>query len=128
MAVTPNALFEAARVIGQGESEVDSRNAASRAYYAAYHRCRSLNESLPSPAPPVRGAVHRTIIEALTGARSSRLKSLGYMLEQCRRLRVNADYDIESEFRHQDARNALTLCEKILDKADSVPSASAGDP
>ena len=102
MAVTPNALFEAARVIGQGESEVDLRNAASRAYYAAYHHCRLLGQSLRSPAPPLQGGVHRTLIATLTEARSSKLKSLGYMLEQCRRLRVSADYDIGSEFPHRE--------------------------
>ena len=35
MPVTPNALLEAAKVLGRGETEVDRRNAASRAYYAA---------------------------------------------------------------------------------------------
>ena len=128
MAVTPNALFEATRLIGQGESEVDLRNAASRAYYAAYHHCRLLGQSLRSPAPPVQGGVHRTLIATLTEARSSKLKSLGYMLEQCRRLRVSADYDIGSEFPHRDARAALALCEKILKKGDSILSASESGP
>ena len=36
MSVTPDALLEAAKALGRGE--VDRRNAASRAYYVAYHR------------------------------------------------------------------------------------------
>lgn len=125
MAVTPNALFEAARVIGHGKSEVDLRNATSRAYYAAYHRCRLLAENLPAPAAH-QGGVHRIVIDTLTENKSWKLKSLGYMLDQCRKLRVEADYDINSEFRHQDAHNVLAVGEKILKKADSIPSGSVG--
>ena len=126
MTVTPDALFEAASILGRGDSEVDLRNAASRAYYAAYHRCRPLDQDLPSP--PGRGGVHRAFIDSLTKARSSKLKSLGYMLDQCRKLRVKADYDIESEFRPGDARTVLTQCERILKEAESIPSAPSADP
>ena len=127
MPVTPNALFEAAREIGQGKSEVDLRNATSRAYYAAYHRCRLLAENLPALAGH-QGGVHRFVIDTLTENKSWKLKSLGYMLDQCRKLRVEADYDIKSEFQHQDAHNVLAVSEKILKKADSIPSRSVGGP
>lgn len=40
MAVSPKQLLEAAQELAQGNREVDFRNAASRAYCAAYHRCR----------------------------------------------------------------------------------------
>ena len=120
MPVTPDALFEAARAIGQGESEVDLRNATSRAYYAAIHRCRLLAENLPEPAAH-QGGVHRLVIDTLTNNKSWKLKSLGYMLDQSRKLRVEADYDIGSEFRDQDAHTALAVGEKILKKARSIP-------
>ena len=127
MPVTPDALFEAARAIGQGESEVDLRNATSRVYYAAFHRCRLLAENLPGPGAQY-GGVHRRVIDTLTENKSRKLKSLGYMLDQCRKLRVEADYDIESVFRDQDAHNALAVGEKILKKADSIHSGPAGGP
>ena len=127
MPVTPDALFDAARAIVQGGSEVDLRNATSRAYYAAYHRCQLLAENLPEPAAH-QGSVHRLVIDTLTKNKSWKLKSLGYMLDQCRKLRVEADYDIKSEFRDQDAHNALAVGEKILKKADSIPSGSVGAP
>ena len=127
MPVTPNALFEAARAIVHGGSEVDLRNATSRAYLAAYHRCRLLAENLPEPATH-QGGVHRLVIDTLTKHKSRKLKSLGYMLDQCRKLRVEADYEINSEFRDQDAHNALAVGEKILKKADSIPSGSVSAP
>ena len=82
MAVTPNALFEAANVLGNSESEVDLRNSAGRAYYAAYHQCRPLGQDLPLSSPPGQGGVHRTLIDTLTGAPNRKLQSLGYRLEQ----------------------------------------------
>ena len=127
MPVTPDALFEAARAIGQGESEVDLRNATSRIYYAAFHRCRPIAENLPEPATK-HGGVHRRVIDTLTENESRKLKSVGYMLDQCRKLRVEADYDIESVFLDQDAHNALAVGEKIPKKADSIPSGPAGGP
>ena len=87
-----------------------------------------VKSSLPSQSPPFQGGVHRELIDTLTGARSSKLKSLGYMLEQCRKLRVKADYDIGSEFPAGDARTALAQCVRILNQADSILSAPSGNP
>ena len=42
MAVNPKQLLDAAHELAEGSREVDFRNAASRAYYAAYHRCRPI--------------------------------------------------------------------------------------
>ena len=52
MPVTANALLEAAKVLGRGETEADRRNAASRAYYAAYHRCLPVGRSVGLSAQP----------------------------------------------------------------------------
>lgn len=125
MPVTPNALLEAAKALGRGESEVDWRNAASRAYYAAWHRCLPIGRSVGLSAQPDQG-VHRQLIETLTGNRDRTLKSLGYMLEQCRALRVGADYEIETDFPPEDARTALEQCEKILNKAGAFLQAPTG--
>ena len=126
MAVTPRELLEAAGALEQRGSEVDLRNAASRAYYAAYHQCRRLAQDLRLRPAPGSGGAHRRVIDALTGSRDMKLRSLGYMLEQCRQLRVAADYGIEAEFPSGDARTALVQCGKILDKAESILRASGG--
>ena len=120
MPVTPNELLDAAKVIGRGEAEVDWRNATSRAYYAAWHRCLPIGRSVGLSARPGQG-VHQQLIETLTGNRNTTLKSLGYMLRQCRDFRVEADYEIETDFPPEDARTALEQCEKILDKAAALP-------
>ena len=116
MSVTPNALLEAAKALGRGAAEVDRRNAASRAYYAAWHQCLPIGRSVGLSAQPGQG-MHQQLIGTLTGHRNPTLKSLGYMLKQCRDLRVEADYEIETDFPPEDARTALEQCEKILNKA-----------
>ena len=125
MSVTPNALLEAAKVLGRGETEVDRRNAASRAYYAAWHQCLPIGRSVGLSDQPGQG-VHQQLIGTLTGNRNLTLKSLGYMLRQCRDLRVEADYEIETDFPPEDARTALAQCEKILNKAAAFLPAPEG--
>ena len=117
MPVSPEVLLEAAQAIGRGQSEVDQRNATSRAYYAAFHAATSLAESLGLERLQ-SVSVHRDLIEALTARTSPRpLISIGYMLEQCRKRRTMADYAIDSEFPEGLAETALTDCEAILRKA-----------
>ena len=128
MAITPRELLEAAGTLGQRGSEVDLRNAASRAYYAAYHQCRQLARDLRLRPAPGSGGVHQRVIGTLTGSQDMKLKRLGYMLEQCRKLRVAADYDIKAEFPLGHARTALAQCRKILSGAEAAPPASGGSP
>ena len=116
MSVTPTELLEAAKILGRGGAEVDRRNAASRAYYAAWHRCLPIGRAI---GLATRGGVHQQLIETLTRSSNRTLKSLGYMLEQCRRLRARADYEIEADFPPEDLRIVLTQSEKILNKADA---------
>lgn len=42
MPVTPDEILDSAIKHGSGEAEVDWRNACSRAYFAAFHRCRQI--------------------------------------------------------------------------------------
>ena len=44
MSVDHTDFLKAAQRIRRNDGEIDRRNAASRAYYAAYHRCRSIAE------------------------------------------------------------------------------------
>lgn len=118
MSVTPNELLEAAKALGRGDSEVDWRNAASRAYYAARHRCLPIGQSVGLLVQPRRG-MHQQLIDVLTEHPNRTLKSLGYALKQCRDLRVKADYRIEIDFPPRSARIALTQSENILINAEA---------
>ena len=120
MAVTPEVLFDAAAALGCGNSEADWRNAASRAYYAAFHRCRSVAEDARLTFPE-RGSVHAGLIDVLThNLNPSSLRSLGYMLAQCRSRRVEADYRIHEDFPRNLAETVLADSRRILDKAEAL--------
>ena len=55
------------------------------------------------------------------------MEELGYMLEQCRKLRVQADYDIESEFPSSDTRTAMAQCARLLNGTNSLLAAPGDD-
>jgi len=119
MAVTPDVLLGAAKALGQGGAEVDQRNAASRAYYAAYHRCLPLGRYLGLSAERGRG-VHRRLLDTLLGSTDPKVKSIAYMLDQCRKLQTQADYRIEGDFSFQDALLAIQQCERIMTRIDAL--------
>ncbi len=120
MAVNPDALLTAAEVIGRGHEELDWRNAASRAYYAAFHRSRFLIEE--QGLQPIQShSAHLDVIEALKDrANSGDLKSVGYMLDFCRKLRIVADYEIQAAFPKGDADTALEQARRVLAKAAAM--------
>ena len=99
---------------------MDWRNATSRANYAAYHSCISVARDARLNVAD-RGGVHAALIGALTdGLSSPQLRGLGYMLEQCRRRRTDADYQIHDEFPRQIADTAVSDCREILSRAKAI--------
>ena len=118
MSVTPTEILEAAKGFAKGNSEVDWRNAVSRAYYAAYHRSMLIVEGLGVAIEG--GGVHRMLVDTLTENRNSNIKAVGYMLEECRRYRVRADYRIGEEFPFSVCQTVLEQAGRILARADKI--------
>ena len=117
MAVTPEQIFGAASVLLAGDAEVDWRNAAGRAYYAAYHRCTrlALEEGL---ALGQGGSAHAGVVDALGEMGNARpLRELAGMLDRCRLRRREADYEIEKAFARDLANAVVEDCGDILVKA-----------
>ena len=121
MAATPESLLAAATSLGRGSSEEDWRNATSRAYYAAFHRCQQLAQEANLPVAP-SGSIHRTLVDAMTDRFTSgpAFTSLGYILDLCRRRRVEADYNIDTDFPQSLAHEVLEDCRDILDRANAL--------
>lgn len=120
MPVTPQLLLDSAKALARGEAEIDQRNAASRACYAAYHRCLPIARRLGLPARPER--VHRDLIDTSRTTRDNRLKSIAYMLDQCRKIRIDADYEINAPFTQGETQTTLSQSERIINQADSFDS------
>jgi uncharacterized protein (UPF0332 family) len=93
--------------------EVDYRNAASRAYYCAFHTCKKLLEDFP-PTQSQIGAEHEKIINGLLNHQDKRFKALGSMLKDAKDQRVKADYRLDNNFTIQDAKLVVKFTDKIL--------------
>lgn len=66
------------------------------------------------------GSVHAALYEELVNSKRLPLMSLGYMLNQCRLRRGEADYEIDATFEQADAQSVLEVCRQIMSKADSL--------
>ena len=111
MTVTPAQLREEAQKARIDEAEAERRTAVSRSYYAAYHKCRPLAQKEGIFAD-VKGS-HAKVIEALRRSRERKVKGFGYRLDQCRELRVKADYHIDDDFMISEAKQAKDQCDRI---------------
>jgi uncharacterized protein (UPF0332 family) len=105
--VTPEDILESARRLFRGTSEVDYRNAASRAFYAVLHKCQDTVDL----ASPFAGGTHEKFIKDLEGNRPT--LNLAYILRQCKNIRVEADYHVKESFSKKRA-------ELVFEYADSI--------
>ena len=122
MAVRPKQLLDAANEMAKGSQEVDFRNAASRAYYAAYHRCRPIAKRNGLRSSD-RG-VHSDVINTLLTTTKPRLKQLAQLLTRCKGLRAKADYNIDEDFRRSEAQASTRQAQKIFTIADEFEGTS----
>ena len=115
MAVTPEALLEAAEEISAGDREVDWRNAASRGYYAAYHRCILLVYGDASAEPG-----HQQLIRQLVDPKAALAwRQAGHVLRQIKTLRERADYRTTEHFEQAEAQTAIEASRRIFKYSDS---------
>ena len=119
MPVTPDSILEFAAAMSEGDAEVDWRNATSRAYYAAYHRCRALATTMDPHADLSTGESHRVVHEILLEGAGG-FRSLAYQLGALRRIRNVADYEIEGDFDQSSCRNSVATCRKVLERAEAI--------
>ena len=92
---------------------MDWRNAGSRAYFAAFHHCRAIAVELEPHVDVSRSDAHQVVPDVLN-AEGGTPRRLAYMLIQCRRIRNNADYDVEDAFRRDRALTAVEVSGRVL--------------
>jgi len=101
----------------QGNREIDYRNAASRAYYCAFHRCKMLLEELPNSQGSI-GASHQKVILELLYYPDKEVNKLGKKLEQAKRLRQKADYQLKVTFSRYEASRIVSQVQNLLSEVD----------
>ena len=112
MSVEPEEFSRSAAAIIAGECrEIDFRNAASRAYYAAYHHALSLAIDLEAKAT-INGGYHELVIKTLTTAGNNpiglKCRRVGILLSTMRQVRQRADYQLDLDFKRSDTESVIT--------------------
>ena len=115
MAVTLGVLLQAAAALGDGNQEVDWRNAASRGYCAAHHRCILFSYAHASAEPG-----HGELIDRFTQAAEVRNRQIGHLLQQCKQLRERADYRTMDDFERNESQMALRASRRIFELVESA--------
>ena len=131
MSVTPKMFVTSAQSIAANGTEIDYRNAASRAYYALYHGALALMlEEFAEIKRYPRVGVHQCLIKHLeeigksggSGRITAELSTdLSEMLTLVKRLRTHADYKLKRPFRESDAIMSIDYAHEYLDKIDCLP-------
>ncbi len=110
MSLEAKQFLDSARAQCAGETEVEHRNCASRAYYAAFHSC--LKWVQPLADSPAGAGLHGRLIIRLKGRADTRAAAL--MLARTRDFQLEADYNLDSHFSRQQACEALELAAAVL--------------
>lgn len=94
-------------------TEINHRNASSRAYYAAYHKCIESFGKVYDPT--VKGGAHEQMIKYLLKGRDKSEISIGHQMNHIKSQRVLADYELTADFSKQESESAIMYATKIID-------------
>ena len=128
MSIKPRDLRLAAeRQAAQAITEVDRRSVISRAYYAAYHRCRRWERQLPYPSPVATGGgTHASLIARLQAPDArcgdevrAKAQALSALLRGARTRRVLADYQLREEVDAQAVLDQLDATRQVFEQSAS---------
>lgn len=128
MAVQPCDFVTAAETLSAGATEIDWRNAVSRAYYGAFHhaslhvdRCKAI------PHHAERGGSHEAAIRRFELNGDTAGKSIAYVLTDMKTKRKTADYRIESGVSAAEAVTQVAKARKVIQKISDYFDASNSD-
>lgn len=131
MPVSPKDLFEVAqRLFVDNKEEKYLRTSISRAYYCAYHACRSFSFALPPvdyPSGRAPGS-HQEVIDRLMlcpkdGMSETYVKSMrtvGRALQAAFDDRVKADYALNQTCSSQECNNQLIRVSRLLSQLEQA--------
>jgi hypothetical protein len=122
--MNPREFLDLADELSVGAREVDWRTAASRAYYAAYHVALRLLRQLGFEVPRSDQA-HAYLWLRLVHAGHPDVETAGNELNDLRRTRNVADYDLDREFPQPTGMGGVKDGLRIIEILEAVPSSPA---
>ncbi|HEU4457768.1 MAG TPA: hypothetical protein VFR90_01435 [Methylibium sp.] len=125
MSICEADLLTLGEALAQAPDELHWRASIGRSYYAGYHTAQRWHSQLASPgsAGPAKG-MHSVLINSLTnptvgGALRNKSKSIGYMVNTTRALRVKADYHLAEAVDQAEAMSTAAFAAKVCAAASS---------
>lgn len=115
-------FLNSAQILATGTLEIDHRNAASRAYYAAFHNCSSVKQLCPDNAHlKIDAGEHTRLILRFREypkdqPGSALARGISYILAQMKSDREDADYEISNDFTANRASLMLSEAKRMFDK------------
>ncbi len=108
----------------EGNHESHWRSAVSRAYYAAFHAARDLLVQCGFTVPQEERA-HAYLRMRLMNSGHPDVVQAGKWLDDLRKVRNRADYDLDHDFEHADAVNRVQQAAdtlRLLEEAAALPT------
>lgn len=100
MPIKPDDFYLSSQKGFSSTSEIDRRNAVSRTYYAMYHHV--LNTGI-EVTPYAGQGVHQCLIDTMRARSDSKQRRASYILENAKKMRHLADYDLHAIFTESEA-------------------------
>jgi len=116
MAVKSPEFMASAKLMLSSSSEIDFRNAVSRAYYSVYHSAlqNSIRIGLPQYAT---GSTHERLVESF---KNNGHKPIAYRVADHHRKRCIADYKTEVDLSHAQAHSQILSMEQLISDLDAL--------
>jgi len=131
VSVTPKDIYAVGDTLLKAAGEANERSAISRYYYAAYHRCRQWEATLPALGHSLmgpKGGTHQQFVNALNWPDSKcsvdqqkKSKKLGSKLDILRIRRRAADYEIAVQLSAGESTSQQQQVQSMLDYCDQQP-------
>lgn len=125
-------MTSAEAIHASASDEVDRRNAASRAYYAAYHFAVSQAGAVGASQPlsSFVGGTHECLKDFYSNPEAKdalcrRRQAVGYMLRQAHETRCVADYRLSEEFDSAMVDAQLSFCKRIVSRVQEIVAEAA---
>ena len=118
MSVTVDEILEFAGRLAIGDTEMDWRDSTGRAYYAAYHHAKTAQDLCPSNVH-IKMGDHERLHERYHMHDSKGAKSIALVLQDMKRHRRIADYEIEDFFEQSTAVNQVEKARRLVDRVNA---------
>ena len=119
--MNPHDILDVADALATGATEAEWRSAASRAYYAAFHVARLLMRHCGFGVPHGDQA-HGYLWLRLANCGHVDVQLAGDRLNELRRARNWADYDLDVFFDHTVALRRVQVATDVIQLLESVPT------